>query len=92
MRPTHVNTMTPATCPTTMYHTAIANSPPTRVPKDREINPLILDPVVGLIPRITVMVIHTPRYSVKKSQLEAKYAGIVPASVAQAARNPNCES
>lgn len=72
-----------------MYQTPIAKSPPTIVPKARVNNPFMLAPVVGLIPRTRVIVIHIPRYSVKKLYELARNAGIVPAKVAHAARTPN---
>lgn len=53
--------------------------------------PLMLVPVVRLIPRITVMVVHTRWNSVKKFHDDARKAGIVPAIVAIAARKPNWE-
>ena len=74
-----------------MYQTAIAITPPTIVPQQRANNPFKLAPVVGLSPGITVMVIQTPRYSVKKLVLTRRNGGMVPAIVAHAARKPNRE-
>src|SRR5579862_6292262 len=66
VRATKLKTITPTLFPTTIYHTASAITPPTTVPKHLIKSPFKLAPVVGLIPKITVIVIQTPRYSTKK--------------------------